>query len=253
MESLKFIEVTERNAAQESLFCIKNPKYPGFQLKLDWLTWRRKEGLKLMILKSGNENAGFIEYVPGEFAWRPVDAPDFMFINCMWVFPKKNYNKGYGSMLINHCLEDARSQQKNGVAVQVSGGSWMAGKEVYLKNGFKTVETKDRFELLVHNFSEAPNPTFIDWEKNLDQYEGLNLIYANQCPLFIKSVEEMKQTAKELGYELKVTILETSEQSRNAPSGYGVYSLVYDGKLLADHYISNTRFKNILTKELSKR
>lgn len=250
MESLKFIEVTEANASQESLFCIKNPTYPGFQLKLDWLTKRRKEGLKLIILKSGNENTGFIEYVPGRFAWRPIEALEYMFIHCMWVFPKKNYNRGYASRLINHCIEDAKKLGMKGVAVQVSSGSWMAGNEVYLKNGFLSVETKGRFELMVNKFSDSPNPTFIDWEKNQGKYTGLNLIYANQCPLFIKSVDEMKRTATEFGYELKVTVLETSEQARQAPSGYGVYNLVYNGKLLADHYISNTRFKNILTKEL---
>ena len=29
-----------------------------------------------------------------------------------------------------------------------------------------------------------------NWEENLKKYNGLNLIYANQCPLFIKSVDE---------------------------------------------------------------
>ncbi|MEZ5197460.1 MAG: YoaP domain-containing protein [Bacteroidales bacterium] len=59
----------------------------------------------------------------------------------------------------------------------------------------------------------------------------------------------MKQTAKEYGLDLQVTILKTAKEAQEAPSGYGTYSLVYKGKLLSDHYISNTRFKNILNKE----
>lgn len=94
-------------------------------------------------------------------------------------------------------------------------------------------------------------PAFLNWEENLKNYQGLNLVYANQCPLFIKSVEEMRETAKLHRLELKVTVMESSEDIRKAASGYGVYSLVYNGKLLADHYISNTRFKNILNKELN--
>lgn len=252
MDNYNFIEVSEKNAASESLFCIKNPKYPGFQIKLDWLSKRRKEGLKLILLKVDNELAGFIEYVPGQYAWRPVDAIDYMFIHCMWVYPKKNYNKGYGSLLINHCIEDAKGQGLKGVAVQVSSGSWMTGANVFSKNGFLSIEKKGRFELMVYKFADCPDPKFIDWEQYAASYKGLHLVYANQCPFFIKSVEEMRQTAKEQGYKLNVSILKTSEQARNAPSGYGVYGLVYNGKLLADHYISNTRFKNILNKELVK-
>lgn len=244
------IEVTENNAEEEGLFCIKNPKYPGFRLKLNWLTKRIKEGLKLKLLKVNDSTAGFIEYVPGKFAWRPVKADDYLFVHCMWVFPTKNLGKGYGSILVRHCLEDAKKQGFSGVAVLVSEGSWMAGKPVYQKNGFEQVSSKGRFDLLVHKFAEAKDPEIIDWENRPDKYQGLNLIYANQCPLFIKSVEEMRQTAKKHGLELRVTILDSAVQAQQAPSGFGVYSLVYDGRLLADHYISNTRFENILRKEI---
>ncbi|MBN2173269.1 MAG: GNAT family N-acetyltransferase [Bacteroidales bacterium] len=244
------IEVNGRNADKEGLFCIKNPKYPGFQLKLDWLSQRIKEGLKLKLLKVDGATAGFIEYVPGKFAWRPVKANDYLFVHCMWVFPTKNLGKGYGSLLVRHCLEDAKNQKLSGVAVLVSEGTWMAGKSVYQKNGFELVDSKGRFDLLVYKFSEAKDPEIIDWEKQLDLYKGLNLMYANQCPLFIKSVEEMRQTAKKHGLELKVKVLESAGQAQQAPSGFGVYSLVYNGRLLADHYISNTRFENILNKEI---
>ena len=107
MNSKSIIEVTSENAAQEGLFCIKNPKYPGFKLKLDWMKKRMKEGLKLKLLKKENETLGFIEYVPGEFAWRPVKAAGYMFIHCIWVYPKKNYNQGYASLLIEDCIKEA--------------------------------------------------------------------------------------------------------------------------------------------------
>jgi len=250
MLKLQFLEITPDNAETEGLFCIKNPKYPGFKLKIYWLKQRIKEGLKLILLKNGDETVGFIEYVPIEKAWRPVHGINYMFIHCMWIYPKKNYNLGYGSKLIQHCLEEAKKQNMNGVATFVSIGSWMAGKELFLKNEFEITTSKDRFQLAIKQFNDKSVPEFYDWEKELGKYKGLNLVYANQCPLFIKSVEEMRATAKEFGLELKVSILDTAQKAQNAPSGYGVYSLVNDGKLLADHYISNTRFRNILSKEL---
>lgn len=250
MQEINFVEVTEDNAVDEGLFCIKNPKNPGFGLKLAWLEERRKEGLRLVQLKVSGETAGFIEFVPGEFAWRPVEAKEYLFIHCMWVYPKKHYSKGYGSRLIDHCLEQARDGNFRGVAVVVSKGSWMAGRELFEKNGFKTADTKGRFELMVYKLQDSANPRFFPFENNLTTFKGLNLVYANQCPLFVKSIEELKQTAREFGHELKITVIDSAEKAQQSPSGYGVYSLIYNGKLLSDHYISNTRFKNILTKEL---
>jgi hypothetical protein len=47
-----------------------------------------------------------------------------------------------------------------------------------------------------------------------------------------------------------VTELKNAEQAQNAPSIYATFNLIYNGKLLIDHYISNTRFLNIINKEL---
>jgi GNAT superfamily N-acetyltransferase len=248
--NFKFVAVTPQNAAKEGFFCIKNPKYPGFQLKLEWLSQRNQEGLKLVLLKVEGETVGFIEYVPGKFAWRPVKAENYLFIHCMWVFPKKNLGKGFGTLLIGESIREAKEKGFSGVAVLVSEGSWMAGKTVYEKNGFERVQSKGRFDLMVKKFNTSPDPEIRNWEIQLDQYQGLHLLYANQCPLFIKSVDEMKATAKKYGIDLNVTIIDTPQKAQHSPSGYGVYNLVYNGKLLADHYISNTRFQNILNKEL---
>lgn len=247
-----FIQVTSENVSEVGLFCIRNPKYPGFKLKANWLAKRNAEGLKLMLLQVNNETVGFIEYVPGEFAWRPVSAKNFMFIHCLWVYPKKNLNKGYASMLINHCVEESKKAGFEGVSVMTSEGSWMAGKELFLKNGFTHVGSKGRFDLFVLKFQETRDPAFTDWGAKAREFTGLNLIYANQCPLFIKSIDEMTATAKEFGLQLKITEIKTAKEAQNSPSGYGVYAMVYNGKLVADHYISNTRFRNILNKEVKK-
>jgi len=48
-----------------------------------------------------------------------------------------------------------------------------------------------------------------------------------------------------------MTELENAKQAQNAPSIYTTFNLVYNGKLLVDHYISNKRFLNIIEKELN--
>jgi len=47
-----------------------------------------------------------------------------------------------------------------------------------------------------------------------------------------------------------VVELKNSKQAQSAPSPFGIFNIVLNGKLVADHPISNTRFVNIMKKEL---
>ena len=250
---MKIVSINQENISQYPPTCFLNPKNEGYQIKLNWLKKRFSEGLKIKLLYLEKENKcnGFIEYVPGEYPWRAVDAKGYMFIHCIWISPNKNKEQGYGSRLIEECIKDAKREGKSGVAVVTSEGSFMAGKDIFLKNGFKSVASaKPSFELMVKAIKKGPLPKFKDWEKQLSKYKGLNVIYSNQCPWVSRSIKELSVTAKEKGLQLKVTELKTAKQAQSAPSIYGVFNLIYNGKLLADHYISKRRFQNILEKEL---
>jgi len=249
----KIIGLKPENIAEYPAVCFLNPKNEGYLIKLKWLKERFSEGLKIkqLYLEGESKCIGFIEYVPGEFAWRAVDAKGYIFIHCIWITPNKNKGKGYASLLINECIKDAKKEGKYGVAVVTSEGSFMAGKEFFLKNGFESVASaKPSFELMVKALKKGPLPKFKDWEKQLGKYKGLNIIYSNQCPWIARFINEIDEIVKEKKLILKITKLKNAKQAQNAPSIYASFSLVYNGKLLADHYISNRRFSNILEKEL---
>ena len=98
----------------------------------------------------------------------------------------------------------------------------------------------------------APDPKLLDWTAQQKKYQGWHLLYADQCPWHQKSVEALLNTAMDYDIELKVTELKTVQEAKKAPSGFGVFSLLHDGKLVEDHYLSATRFRNILKKELER-
>jgi acetyltransferase (GNAT) family protein/YoaP-like protein len=251
MPDVIIIDVDENNISQYPPKCFLNPKNEGYQIKIEWLKKRFSEGLKIKLLYLETKCIGFIEYVPGEYAWRAVDAKGYMFIHCIWISPNKHKEKGYGSLLVKECIKDAKKEGKYGVAVVTSEGPFMAGKDLFLKNEFKSIASaKPSFELMVKSLKEGSLPKFNDWEKQLSKYEGLNIIYSNQCPWVVRSIKELSETTKKKGLELKVTELKNAEQAQNAPSLYAVFNLIYNGKLLMDHYISNTRFLNIINKEI---
>jgi len=106
---------------------IKSPTHPGRQQKRAWLQANAKFGVRAkMLVAPDGQPSGYIEYLPGEFAWRGVEAAGFMLIHCVWVFSKRHQRKGWGSILGEGCLEDAR---KAGIAAppRWSGGA-LAGR-----------------------------------------------------------------------------------------------------------------------------
>ena len=254
MESLHIISVTPENVDQETLFCIKDLKKPGYRDKKGWFVERYNEGLRLKILKGeGGRMIGFIEYTPAEYAWRPVLAPGYMFIHCLMIGAKADRQQGNGSMLIEACEQDTLQRGMHGIAAFASKGSWLAGKELFERNGFVEIGKKDRFELMAKKLdSQAEEPSFIDWVPIRASYPGWHLVYADQCPWHEKSAAALQATAAELGIVLNVRKIHSGGEARLAPSGFGVFNLLHDGKLLEDHYISATRFRNIVKKALQK-
>ncbi len=252
-DHIKMVNVTPENAEKETFFCIKDVKSAGFKSKQRWFEKRYSEGLRMKILKIDDKKVGFIEYVPANKAWRPIDAPDFMFIHCITVYSKKDRNKGIGSILISEAEKDAKRNGLSGICTMASKGAWVAEKSIFENNGLKLIEKKGRFELLSKKWMAfAQDPELIDWTASQKKYKGWNLVYSDQCPWHEKSAFDLSNTAMDVGIDLKLKKIETVEEAKHAPSGFGTYSLLFNGRLIEDHYLSATRFKNILNKELKK-
>jgi hypothetical protein len=251
------VDVNGDNVAEEGFFCYKSkPKSEGYRRKLAWLRERFSEGLRLKILYADrgdgrNRSFAFIEYIPGEYAWRAVQAAGFMVIHCLWTVGQGK-GKGYATRLLDICLEDARLSGMHGVAMVTSRGNWLTGSKFFLKQGFTAVaQAPPSFELLVKRFDDAPLPTFSDsWEEKLAQYgEGLTILRSDQCPYIDASVRVLLATAEEQNIPARVIPIETPQQAQEmAPSAYGLFNVVYNGKLLSYHPIGKKDFLKRLAK-----
>ncbi len=248
------VTVNALNVDDLGFFCVKNKQHPGYIAKRAWLQQRFEEGLQIRLIHSRDgKQAGFLEYIPGEYTWRVVDAPGYLVIHCIWAKSKQFPKQGVATSLISDCVADAEQRGKAGVAVVTSDGPWMAGKEVFIRNGFEQVdETPPHYQLMARKLAPGARPVFPkNWEARLAKERKLRLLYTNQCPYIGKVVEELPQVAERHGIRLHHEQLNDPAESRKRmPSPYGVFSLMYDGRLLADHPISATRFRNILRKDL---
>ena len=236
---------------------IKNPAHPGRQEKQCWLQANARFGLRAkMLLAPDGEPGGYIEYLPGEFAWRGVEAEGFLFIHCVWIFFKRHQRKGWGSVMIESCLDDAKKSGMHGAAVMARDGPWMADRRLFLANGFEPADTAPPdYQLLVRKFdSGAPNPAFKKgWDKKLERHgKGLTIIRSSQCPHIAKFADDIIETAEnEYGIRPKVVDLKSYSEAQNAPTPYAIFALIHNGRLLADHQVSRTRFRNIMRQYVS--
>jgi len=247
------VTVDTSNIDDFGFFCVKNKKHPGYRTKHSWLKKRFAEGMRIkLILTPEGDQAGFLEYIPGEFTWRVVNAPGYLVIHCIWVNSWKHGYTGMASTLIDHCIQDAESNKKSGVAVVSSDGSWMARKDIFLNNGFTQAdEAAPHFQLLIKKIRSGQIPSFPqNWEERLKKLSGLQLLYTNQCPYIGKAILELPPVAEKFGIGLKLIELTDAQEAREQMvSPYGIFNLVYNDRLLADHPISATRFENILNKQ----
>jgi hypothetical protein len=247
----KIVEVTAENIADHpGVICFINPKNEFYQIKIKWLLEQFKNGLKIKLMYVEGEKSpkGFVEYVPGEYCWRPVDAKGYMFIHCIWTNGKKYQRQGLGRLLISEAENDASGM--NGVAVLTSDGSFMANSAVFLKNGYRLASASGKDQLLVKQFRDAPLPAFKNPEHNLKKYNGLTIIYSNQCPWVSRFIQEVKPILKKENLSPEIIEIKTPEEAQKTPSFYGIFDLIYNGRILADRYISMTRFVNIINKEV---
>lgn len=259
MGTIKIIDTTSENILEFGICGYKSMKTPGFPEKVAWLKERFREGMKIKTLYHERDGAqGMIEYLPGEYCWRPVQAQGYLFIHCLFVgFKRVHKSKGYASLLLDECEKDARSENRHGVAVVTRESAFMVGKGIFLKRGFEVVDhAPPDFELLVKKFAEtAPAPKFTgNWDNKLSRYgKGLTIIRADQCPYTVKNVSEIRDSAERLyGIKPEVIDLQNCAEAQNAPCAFGTFCIIFNGEIIADHPISNRRFTNIMDKILGR-
>ena len=257
MDDVKIIDLTPENITDYGVCGYKNiEKQLELRKKIEWFKAYYPKGLRIkaLLTKKGGYQ-GMLEYIPGKYAHRPVEAAGFMFIHCIFVGFKKEYKgKGYASLLIDECLKEAKLQGMRGVAVVTRKGAFMAKRDIFVKKKFVLVdEAAPDFELLVHKFSQkSPNPKFKNMKEQREKYKkGLFVFRSVQCPYTEKNVNAILKSAEQK-FNLKPNLvnLEDAAAVQNAPCGFGAFCIVHDGEVVSHHPISNTRFENIMKKKL---
>jgi len=254
MSDIQVIDLTPDNIADYGVCGYKNvEKHIELRKKIEWFNNYYPKGLRIKVIfsKKGGYQ-GMLEYIPGKYAHRPVDADGYMFIHCVFVGFKKEFKgKGHASFLIDDCIKDAEKEKMLGVSVVTRKGPFMVDKDIFLKKGFNIVDSiKPDFELLVKKFEvNSKDPKFkSNMKDNLKNYQkGLYIIRSPQCPYTEKNVNAILESAKNK-FNLKPNLidLQDSKAVQDTPCAFGTFCIIYNGEIISYHPISNTRFENII-------
>lgn len=254
MPEYKIIDLTPDNIAQYGVCGYKDiKKHAELRRKIDWFGEYYPRGLRIKaVISSAGICQGMLEYIPGQYAHRPVDADGYMFIHCIFVgFRNEFKGKGCGSALIDECIMESRETGLSGVAVVTRKGSFMAGNDIFTRKGFIRVDSaKPDFELLVLKFNRmASDPRFLDMPVRACP-EDLVIMRSPQCPYSVKNVDAIMKTAGKLNIKASIVELTDHLSAQQSPCAFGTFCILYKGRIISHHPISNTRFENIISRML---
>lgn len=234
-------KVTPSNLERVGFFCYMSArKTQGYACKQAWVRAGLADGLRIkMVLPP--EGRGFIEYLPGEAAWRAVNAPGYFLIHCLWVVGKSK-GRGVATQLMDLCEQEALAQDARGVAMLTGKGLYMI-REAYLQTrGYIPADTAPGgFTLMVKKFKDGLLPSFCgDWDQKAQALgQGLTVLRADQCPYLENAATGSRKIAEELAIPFKdIRLNSPAEVREKSPSAFGVFSLVYNGCLIGDQYTS---------------
>ena len=246
---MEYVKVTKENLDAEHICCaISNNKDVQVYSKKAWLNERFDDGL--VFLKSVERGKCFIEYIPAENAWNPIDAEGYMYIDCLWVSGSFK-GHGYSNDLLGACIADSRDKGKKGLCILSSAKKkpFLADPKYLKYKGFSVCDEADNgIQLWYLPFTaEAEIPAFKPCAKHPHiEEDGYVLYYTNQCPFNGKYVPILEQTAKAHGIAFRAIHITTKEEAQAAPTPITTYALFYNGAYVTNEQMNEARFMKLV-------
>lgn len=240
---MRYIRVTRENIDREHICCAMSGKQSLG--KKEWLKERFDEGL--VFLRSEERGKCFIEYIPAERAWVPIEADGYMYINCLWVAGSLK-GHGYSGELLEACTQDAKAQGKKGLCILSSARrkkEFLADPKYLAHKGFLPAdEAAGEITLMYLPFdATAEAPKFRPCAKEAKIGEpGYVIYYTDQCPFTGYWVPRVVEAARQHGIEIKTVHITDCRTAQSAPAPVTTYALFFGGRFVTQAIQSDKKF-----------
>lgn len=247
---IDFVNLTIENLVNEHLCCIIRSKkpHPGIDAKKQWLSDRLKEG---HVFRKLNAKATvFIEYAPLETAWVPITGDNYYYLYCLWA-TGSHKGKGYGKLLMEYCLADAKEKGKSGVCMlgAKKQKSFLSDQSFAKKFGFEVIDTTDNgYELLALSF-DGTTPKFAQNAKKEEiESQELTIYYDIQCPFVYQNMETIKQYCETNDVPVSFIHVDTLQKAKELPCVFNNWGVFYKGSFETVNLLDIPYLKRILKK-----
>ena len=247
---MDIITLTKDNLDTEHICCaISNNNDCQVAAKKAWLRDRLADGL---VFKKGNVRGKcFIEYIPAENAWAPIEAPGYMYIDCLWVSGQFK-GQGNSTLLLDECIADSKAKGKKGLVILSAKKKmpFLSDPKFLQYKGFQPADEAEPYYVLyaLPFVPEAETPRFRPQVKSPQVApSGYVLYYAHQCPYTAKYVPLLQDIARAHDVPFQAVLFESAQQAQNAPAPFTSYSLFYNGAFVTNEILSEKKFEKMLT------
>ena len=153
---MNYIRITKENIDREHICCAMSGKQS--LLKKEWLKQRLDEGL--VFYRSEERGKCFIEYIPAENAWVPIQADGYLYIDCLWISGSMK-GHGYANDLLDECIRDARAQGRKGLCILSAEGrkrEFLSDPKFLAHKGFSPADVSEcGISLMYLPLARTPN------------------------------------------------------------------------------------------------
>ena len=240
---MEYIRITNENIDKEHICCAMSGKQS--LVKKEWMKQRFDEGL--VFYRSAERGKCFIEYIPAENAWVPIDADGYIYINCLWIAGAMK-GHGYSNKLLGECIRDAKEKGKKGVCILSSDKrkkEFLSDPKYMSYKGFTVADTTDAgINLMYLPFDKsAEPPKFKECARHpkIDE-KGFVIYYTDQCPFTYYWVPRVQEVAEENNIPLKIIHITDRETAQNVPAPVTTYALFRDGEFVTQAIQSDKKF-----------
>lgn len=240
---MNFIQITKENIDREHICCAMSGGQSA--AKKEWLKQRFDEGL--VFYRSEERGKCFIEYIPAEYAWAPIQAEGYLYINCLWIAGAMK-GHGYSNELLARCIRDAQAQGRKGICILCAQGrkrEFLADPKFLAYKGFSVADVSDCGIDLMYLplVPDAQPPRFTDCARQArTEGCGFVLYYTDQCPFTHYWVPRVQEAAREHGIPLRVIHITTLQEAQRLPAPVTTYALFRDGVFVTHAIQSDKKF-----------
>lgn len=248
---MDIITLTAGNLQIEHICCAISSKATeaGVKAKKEWLGCRIEEGL--MFKKLDARGKVFIEYLPAQNAWVPIEADGYIFINCFWVSGSFK-GKGYGKQLLAECEADAQKQGFKGIVLIVGNKKkpFLSDKAFMLRQGYEICDScPPYFELVVKRFN--PNSPLPKFKQSASRgmgegIKGIDIFYTAQCPFTIPYTKLLEPVILSSAYPVRLHYITTKEMAQEHVCPITTYSLFVNGQFYTNEIMTPDKLTKLI-------